>query len=709
MMPTPYYLERHYPLAKDYLSNPSFENLIDSLAKWDQFSKNDEANIIQAIKVMQFIQNQYSNNDTGSVELAYKYMNDIIDHMVLNHKDYTVKTLLIWLRDQGVAEEGSLYDVLCYAWKRSIEKRRILMNHETIRMRFNLEKIVLDFKDHIMKGNSESFIFYACELLNTYRMYVHEKATLMAEEILLDMKTLFVNPKVDEMKIITRNLYKCILAYLTANNSPNIQLSKIKYTIKSSKYIKANEDLISDKLPDDDTRLFNLVGLPEDAKKESIRDILFVHVPAIYLYSPGYNSVTAWLLNMYMKYYKYEPTTFYIMLTDFMSTYSVKIDLLDPDDHLGVMVNDMKKIIKELELQNGIDFAHEAALEEPLINPMYDRRELGFNEQELSIVKEAAKMIDPIERMEQFDQKFIQKNILTNLTPRMIYEHVDIIDFVKDFAIKYPHYIKPSLLKIRLENMIADMPHTAGTVLNEAIFELDKVCNIDTYVGTDCEYIRTYNLESMVDTFDKCADDLNTFVEELSIINDIARSTLNEEGTISWDDISKKLNGVRSDVIEAIKSNGPAVIALIKKAEEIADEKEKNIFIRTKILPPLKRIILIAASTGAGLLISPAAALLACVVSFAMTKNVSTSAKQSIVNEIEADMSVIDQEISEADQSSDTEKARNLQLLKKKLQVEYYKLQKENETASKDQKLLMNSKITNTSTDNDQNNDDDDF
>ena len=204
----------------------------------------------------------------------------------------------------------------------------------------------------------------------------------------------------------------------------------------------------------------------------------------------------------------------------------------------------------------------------------------------------------------------------------------------------------------------------------------------------------------MRESFDDAVYNLNSFTRDLEIINDIAQTAINEDAasSISWENIADKLNGVRSDVVEAVKSNGPAVTALIKKAEDIADEKEKNAFIRTKILPPLKRIIVIAASTGLGMMISPAAALVACVVAFSLTKNVSKSARQSIANELEADLAIVDKELQTADDSSDTEKERNLRILKKKLQVEYYKLQQENEQASSDNKILMSNNITNSTT-----------
>ena len=707
MLPKPYYAMQHYPLAADYKANPSFENLIDSLAKWDQYSKNDEKNIIQAINIMQFIQNQYGNESKDSIELAYKYMDEIIATIVHNHKDYNIDTLTSWLGTQGVRTTDSLYDKLCNMWVSSIEDRRVVMNHDIIGMRFDLERIVVEFKEPIMKGNSESFIFYACRLLDTYSISVPNKAALMAEEIVWDLKSLFVAPKVEDMHNITRNLYRCIIHYLFDDLSKQ-DIHNTLAMLRSSKYLKANADLISDTLLDENESPITLMKLPPEIAKEKLIDehihrLLFIGLPLWVVYKQdSKGSAIEWLIALYNAHFKFDQTKFYNLLLDFIEAYSVKINIYDPDDKLGKMVTDVKKVINQLNLQRGIDFALEAAKDEPLIDPMYDRRELGFNEQEMAVMEEAAKLIDAIDGLDKYDQKSISDNILTNLTPKVVKEHADIVDFAVDFSIKYPHYIKPSLIKARLESLIADAPYSVGTVLNESIYKLSKFISDDAYIPDNYEYAPTYNLEAMRESFDDAVYNLNSFTRDLEIINDIAQTAINEDAasSISWENIAGKLNGVRSDVVEAVKSNGPAVTALIKKAEDIADEKEKNAFIRTKILPPLKRIIVIAASTGLGMMISPAAALVACVVAFSLTKNVSKSARQSIANELEADLAIVHKELQTAYDSSDTEKERNLRILKKKLQVEYYKLQQENEQASSDNKILMSNNIANSTTNN---------
>lgn len=111
-----------------------------------------------------------------------------------------------------------------------------------------------------------------------------------------------------------------------------------------------------------------------------------------------------------------------------------------------------------------------------------------------------------------------------------------------------------------------------------------------------------------------------------------------------------------------------------KKMEDSASLENREAVIRGDILPSLSKCIKLALVVGGAWLINPVISIVILVVKFVMSARIRKKEKQLVLNELDVELQMADKYIQEAEEKKDMKKLRERLLLKKKLQSQYARL-----------------------------------
>lgn len=286
----------------------------------------------------------------------------------------------------------------------------------------------------------------------------------------------------------------------------------------------------------------------------------------------------------------------------------------------------------------------------------------GFDEEERNALTDIAVMCEGINAI-KWDRSKMESILFSESTVAQL-DNRD-LDYLTEFISKYPDALDKDRWKQCLLNESTRVSKDSGY----AKYVRMDVCN---------ECVKT--IKSSTDT--PYTEDIFLYLNNLyEYTSNITQSmySINEMGigsTIAMAghklmDIASKL----SDKEQIISRNIDAACRMLSRSVERANNMEdREAIIRGEILPPVSKIIKLAAVTGVAYFIHPALAAITLLGKIVMSRKGRQKEKQLVIDELEVELKMIDKYISDADEKKNYKKEKELMLIKKKLQTQYDRL-----------------------------------
>lgn len=383
--------------------------------------------------------------------------------------------------------------------------------------------------------------------------------------------------------------------------------------------------------------------------------------------------------------------------------------MIDLYSHLEIhMLSDFEKRKKEkmvMMLKDALkrylteEEIHEEMKKEiaPVIDPKKDRRELGFNEEEEKVLNGFAILGDALNYATEVDIASLE-DVFTFDNEKAV-NHESVVDFVTNFSLNNPKLLDPLLVANRLKNGDRDGSIALNTVIKDCIYKLNESVDY-TEKDSPINFLDVQHIDDMMPAIQEMSKELYVLGDDLHMMNAIANldqmDEADAEAIIS--NMDQKYNEIKkSGKIQsgfaAFREKASKLGEIVKDASDMTDPNDKNTFLKTRVVPQIKAIFgTVIATIGATWIIGPFIGLLTLAVGLFITQNVGTESKQALVNELETELSMIDRRIEKAKADGNDEEEKNLRLLKKKMQVQYAKLEEDNK---KNHKLIMKNDTSN--------------
>ena len=211
----------NYPLYETYKIKElyNFNNLSESLYKWDNYSNRLDSNIKKVVDILSVVQENGSIDDKNN---ALRIVNDYIISSLPNpnmYKSYFNKL------------EESFSEPIKEKIAEQVDCDRVVGNYNTIMKRFNIDKIVAN---SILENTGVTDIVYSlCELIDTYNMGLKQKFCVCTESCLYAINR--YTSQLPEKAILENVIDYFIINYGTTNTDSFIE--DISCAIKNDNFI----------------------------------------------------------------------------------------------------------------------------------------------------------------------------------------------------------------------------------------------------------------------------------------------------------------------------------------------------------------------------------------------------------------------------------------------------------------------------------------
>lgn len=725
-----------------FIRNPStYADFVSNIIQWYKYSPNPKVSFNKLMETYATCIDSTSSlfsKDIPEIDISKQFIEPLAFNVcesmrsyIANNKNVSITFIAECINKH--IRNHNINEYLIQKAKKFISDKRVEENYNILNKRFNFKSLISKYSDINNDIHLEllSDYFIMMDLINkidSYNLHSYDKCCLVLETLYKYKEDRY---RVD-FRIPDRNtIAACILFYTnlhaalrTDNETKQKYLDRI-YDNALSKSIYLNTNLFPDSneiktcgvmipyMNSDNIKQL----LSEYASKMEFNEYLLM-VTSLALFNLIEDESIYPLIsnNIKITYYaKINKNEFYnrIKIFDFFyylfNIYKKTIEITDSIEKIDQVFKSIWESIpyylKEERRNNMIvEYA-------PVIDPNKDRRELGFNEEEMKVLTAFCMLVEQVENLASVDLDKID-NIFKHESEEII-DNVDILNFVTDFAIQHEEMLSPESLSYRLNNAITynyDSINESSNNVKQCAWSLLKSRE---YVPIkETHYIPTDHIDNMMPKLEAMCRDLEDLTNKAHIVEEISAYTEDES---VLDSIINKIKSIGKDAKEAdvksygekIKTSASNLSTMIDKAGDMTDPNDKNTFLKTEVIPRFSNVIKIGfASSAAFLFFGPIAAITTACVGHFLSKNVSRDAKQKMVTELETDLEMIDKKIAEVD--GDESKERELRMLKKNMEVQYEKL-KENTKNTKG--MVIDGKISNTSSSNKKNNydyDDDD-
>lgn len=606
-------------------------------------------------------------------------------------------------------------------------ERRIIDNVEIVSKRFNVKRLMLKYaraseKDKgcmiIPEKHVQIVLNTLLRYFSTYNLTPEELIAFTVEIYYYEFKHLMPFMDCDPIDIFRKCVYYMWFNHMdtSAEDSKKYEkrfISDAAYILDQSWYLnkcegesKVNRHMTEYAFADnlcsafmdglftyygheDDTDL-NFMIEEIDEKCDDVYRFLYEVLPNICIYSElvesddGKRNNWGTIEEILEKVYD----NFKIIFSDLIDAYSEKIEMLSEKENerkermVSMLKDALGKYVSEKEVHEELQ--RELA---PVISSAKSRKEVGFNEEECKVLEGIFMILSEAEKFNNID--FNKVNNVFTYDNEELAKNETALEFVTEFTIAHPNIIDPLLLSERISNIPTDSADNIAALETKNIFTVAKYAlnEFGNMVdNSEIKFIEVDDISDMLPHIIKECYEMDSLYDQLSLVQYIANSSMNEAETIKSrvDAANKKIktdsnNQTLNAFAQKFKDGSYEVARLVDKAADISDPNDKNVFIKTTIIPKLRSFFTIMLATiGAGIFIGPFAAIVALVVGLSLNRNSTVQAKQQVVNELETELSMIDDKISEAERNEDTDKEKNLRLMKKKMEVQYQKFINEN-------------------------------
>lgn len=207
--------------------------------------------------------------------------------------------------------------------------------------------------------------------------------------------------------------------------------------------------------------------------------------------------------------------------------------------------------------------------------------------------------------------------------------------------------------------------YTRIAQLNQSISEL--ALNMQS----QSKYIDDISVNEIVYDLCEACDTINHINQSVHAINELGLTSHIKLALDKAIDTAKDIDA-KSQI--AARTVDGAARLISKKIEDSLTLENREAVIRGEILPSLSKCIKLALVIGGAWLVNPVIAIIIMVVRFALSARIRKKEKQLVLNELDVELQMVDKYIQQAEEKRDMKKLRELLLLKKKLQSQYARL-----------------------------------
>lgn len=601
--------------------------------------------------------------------------------------------------------------------RKAIGEKRIKNNIDIVSNRINIKRLFLKYSENMTEDNSLGISFMAKPIVlitmmkyfSTYNLSLSELTAFTIETFCYAYSLVFGTriTKFDLFQAFDTCIYYTVFTHF-CDSSPKKYIEDSAYILDQSIYLmqdpyyNENRDRLQFHIGNENIDyLYNFKYNNEKGIKNIVYEFLSsgdgkivnlaTKLPILFVYSEfvdnKLNEQDKWkfLKDIILKSLDDINDIYYIQ--NLIKNYSIEAEMLtekeeNKKERFVLMLKDaLKQFLSDKEI-------HEEMKKEiaPVIDPRKDKREMGFNEEEEKVIVGIGMLLEAMEYATNVDFDAIE-DIFTYQNEQAA-ETESIVDYVTNMSVKYPNLINKKSLMARLENADTNGSIYTNTYIKDCIYKLkEEASKITPY--QNIEFIDVNHIDKMRPQIDKLCESIYAIGDELHILDDISHIGYQEaEGKAMnvIDSISNKIEKAKNDEevqsdFYKFKKGASSLAEMIDKAADTSSPSDKNTFIRTKIIPKLRSILIIVLGTvGTAFVLNGFIALLVLITSLVLTKNSSNTSKQDLINELETDLSMIDRKIDKARDDNDEEKERYYRLLKKKMEVQYAKFVDESKT-----------------------------
>lgn len=692
--------KKPYPLQPDYDYNFSFKNLTDSIIEWRSYSLDPVKNLSKALSLYEIIHTHVDKDDLSyPLAMIKKSIREFVDE----NDDYIVKKAGSIIKSINICDDclSQMMDTL----KSALALKRVESNHAIISKRFNIKSIIEEYPTEYLNSDMiDPLVFKICSFIDTYRLSVPEKCSLMVEEIYYALSKYrkdilsiaSIGEEIKSTEEITKNVLTDVMLYLYINymdERGNTLDSECLDKLDKSIYLKdANIDLKSFRdceskyiahrgfqslyelipiyicnhtlgnIDDFKDKLSSWVTMPEHVK--NLKPFLFSICTCMYLYNDRYDvSKDVSYLNALVSMITGEgnPSDKYNSYNNslkVLNDYITCLDISDPDVDTTKIIQNTRKVYNKMK-EIATNEVHEGVY---LSSDDYDvlfSDLFKFSE----AVEEYKTLSDKVSKY-IYDESFLLtlNPIQLSLLSSMTLGYPEIIDYRKllsayketaknirkvsytegDNSIIYAQFRRISPIDQDIERLTNLIPHVKKEVIKES-FDYNK--DIPAYYDYYCNV----------------NDSLLVLADTLKLINSNETTLLN------------KLNDYYTRAERGMKvvsdKSKPVVVALGKVITGVMSlgNTERSIKLKTVILPRLRTILKIIIG-GTVLVVNPLLAILYAITTIALSNSTTKKETDMIKDELEANVEIIDQQIRdvESGEHKDYAKQKQLLILKKK-------------------------------------------
>lgn len=265
-----------YPLFSNYNEGYNYENLRDSISKWNDYSSNATNNLQKVFELYDIIANkgnQYQLEEVTNI-INTKIIPSIPSPSVFK------KTILNKINSVNEEYKINCLDSIINTITEMVDYDRVLSNYNAISKRFNLDKVILN--SNLDEDTITNTVHSLCSLIDTYDMNFKSKFTITAEAVLYGY---------NKYKSVSQNkLLEDVIDYylISGGNNNTLQfledvedaMNKDNFLKNSSKgYIRylsniynsvVNEDNIIPEVEYHDINLYDMIPFTEFINSKSL-------------------------------------------------------------------------------------------------------------------------------------------------------------------------------------------------------------------------------------------------------------------------------------------------------------------------------------------------------------------------------------------------------------------------------------------------------
>ena len=712
---------------------PYSSQLVEALQNWKDLGTDNTSRLNKALEL-------YSNAIPVTESEFLQQPKSLLEQMIvaiIATDNISFDKLKKYIYD-NVNDEETKEDLTKFSHD-EIDLKRVKSNHEIINKRFNLDKLLHDNTNYIYKLLNSKFpqlgIIEICKLLDTYSLSIQDKFALMVEEISYITK----NPKVLYYLIPTVHSY-LFSTYPPSSVSEEI-ISKvadsIAQKIDNSVYIQkyiikpAAENYSGNLYQDVFSKIAKFEESPVNTGNiEDSLNYLFEDMPYFINNLQSLSDITKIALVLYYQYfivskysdneddlikvlYSYIDTIYkkfgenffndfikeiYNIFTNFYNT--VKLCYSDDMENTVPLIV-LDKINKKI---HDIIEYHDAKKDYVLVDEPYDRNDdptVVFTDYDNALLN------DIEESYNIFQSNILEESTIDTFTNKdvLVKADKDLLYFIEESFEKHYPLIDKAKLLLSLNEAVKEIRKDKSTPDNTTkITNLKEIINkVKNYHDTNQDNMTDYDISSdknlmsanIIPIKDYNQDSMKTYTidkisnfynEDTILENNIAKEAMHEMKissyvTLSLDRIKKGISKL-TDAQKTAWMNIDRFADTIEKINTEDDRREARIqVVKNSFLPSMSRCIKsIVIAGGLAVLVNPFLGLVALVVRFVNSKRAVKEERQSVADELEVELEMIDRRIREAEDNKDYKKERKLRLLKRKLITYLTKVAIDNKT-----------------------------